>query len=129
MTAAVNGGIIIYSSYPTTVQGEPQPGTFSVWGGTSVATPVFSGVVASRPDRRPSARLINPRLYQMETEGEGAGTGLIDVTSGNNSFEEFTEEGVPSLFIKGYEAKKGYDMDSGLGTVDGFAFAHSLAAG
>jgi len=27
------------------------------------------------------------------------------------------------------EAKKGYDMASGLGTVDGFAFAHALAAG
>jgi len=130
MTAAVNGGIIIYSSYPTTVQGEPQPGTFSVWGGTSVATPVFSGVVAIADQiAGHPLGLINPRLYQMETEGEGAGTGLIDVTSGNNSFEEFTEEGVPSLFIKGYEAKKGYDMDSGLGTVDGFAFAHSLAAG
>jgi subtilase family serine protease len=39
MTAAVNGGILIYSSYPTTVPSEPEPGTFSVWGGTSVATP------------------------------------------------------------------------------------------
>jgi subtilase family serine protease len=130
MTAAVNGGIIIYSSYPTTVPGEPEPGTFSVWGGTSVATPVFSGVVAIADQiAGHGLGLINPRLYQMETEGEGAGTGLVDVTSGENSFEEFTEEGLPSLFIRGYKAKKGYDMASGLGTVDGFAFAHALAAG
>jgi subtilase family serine protease len=130
MTAAVNGGIIIYSSYPTTVPGEPEPGTFSVWGGTSVATPVFSGVVAIA-DQIAGHGLgpINPRMYQMETEGEGADTGLIDVTSGNNSFEEFNEEGLPTLFIKGYEAKKGYDMASGLGTVDGFSFAHALAEG
>jgi subtilase family serine protease len=130
MTAAVNGGIIIYSSYPTTVPGEPEPGTFSVWGGTSVATPVFSGVVAIADQiAGHPLGLINPRMYQMEAEGEGSGSGIVDVTSGNNTFEEFNEEGLPTLFIKGYEAKKGYDMASGLGTVDGFAFAHALAAG
>jgi subtilase family serine protease len=128
MTAAVNGGIIIYSSYPTTVPGEPEPGTFSVWGGTSVATPVFSGVVAIA-DQIAGHPLgpINPRMYQMEKEGEGSGNGIVDVTSGNNSFVELNEEGVPVLTIKGYEAKPGYDMASGLGTVDGFAFAHALA--
>jgi subtilase family serine protease len=130
MTAAVNGGIIIYSSYPTTVPGEPEPGTFSVWGGTSVATPVFSGVVAIADQiAGHPLGLINPRMYQMEKEGEDAGTGIVDVTSGNNTFVELNEEGVPTLTIKGYEAKKGYDMASGLGTVDGFEFAHALAAG
>jgi len=130
MTAAVNGGIIIYSSYPATVPGEPEPGTFSVWGGTSVATPVFSGVVAIA-DQIAGHPLgpINPRMYQMEKEGEGSGNGIVDVTSGNNSFVELNEEGVPVLTIKGYEAKPGYDMASGLGTVDGFAFAHALAEG
>jgi subtilase family serine protease len=128
MTAAVNGGIIIYSSYPTTVEGEPQPGTFSVWGGTSVATPVFSGVVAIADQiAGHPLGLINPRMYQMEKEG--ANNGIVDVTSGNNSFEEFNEEGALTLFIKGYEAKKGYDLASGLGTVDGFSFAHALAEG
>jgi subtilase family serine protease len=128
MTAAVNGGIIIYSSYPTTVPGEPEPGTFSVWGGTSVATPVFSGVVAIA-DQIAGHPLgpINPRMYQMEKEGEGSGNGIVDITSGNNSFVELNEEGVPVLTIQGYEAKPGYDMASGLGTVDGFAFAHALA--
>jgi subtilase family serine protease len=115
---------------PTTVAGEPEPGTFSVWGGTSVATPVFSGVVAIADQiAGHPLGLINPRMYQMEAEGEGSGSGIVDVTSGNNTFEEFNEEGLPTLFIKGYEAKKGYDMASGLGTVDGFAFAHALAAG
>jgi subtilase family serine protease len=128
MTAAVNGGIIIYSSYPTTVEGEPEPGTFSVWGGTSVATPVFSGVVAIA-DQIAGHPLgpINPRMYQLEKEG--GNTGIVDVTSGNNTFVEYNEEAEPELTIKGYEAKKGYDMDSGLGTVDAFSFAHALAGG
>jgi subtilase family serine protease len=128
MTAAVNGGVIIYSSYPTTVPGEPEPGTFSVWGGTSVATPVFSGVVAIADQiAGHPLGLINPRMYQLEKEG--GNTGIVDVTSGNNTFVELNEEGVPVLTIKGYEAKRGYDMASGLGTVDGFSFAHALAEG
>lgn len=128
MTAAVNGGILIYSSYPTTVPGEPEPGTFSVWGGTSVATPVFSGVVAIADQiAGHGLGLINPRMYQLEAEG--GNSGIVDVTSGNNSFVEFNEEGEPILTIKGYEARKGYDMASGLGTVDGFSFAHALATG
>ena len=128
MTAAVNGGVIIYSSYPTTVAGEPEPGTFSVWGGTSVATPVFSGVVAIA-DQIAGHPLgpINPRMYQLEQEG--GNNGIVDVTSGNNTFIELNEEGVPILTIKGYTAKKGYDLASGLGTVDGFSFAHALAGG
>jgi subtilase family serine protease len=128
MTAAVNGGIIIYSSYPTTVPDEPEPGTFSVWGGTSVATPVFSGVVAIADQiAGHPLGLINPRMYQLDAQG--GNNGIIDVTSGNNTFEEFTEEGEPTLIIKGYAAKKGYDLASGLGTVDGFSFAHALAEG
>jgi subtilase family serine protease len=128
MTAAVNGGIIIYSSYPTTVEGEPEPGTFSVWGGTSVATPVFSGVVAIADQiaGHPLGQ-INPLMYKLEKEG--GNTGIVDITKGNNTFVEYNEEEPeePVLTIKGYEAKKGYDMDSGLGTVDAFAFAHALA--
>jgi subtilase family serine protease len=128
MTAAVNGGIIIYSSYPTTVEGEPEPGTFSVWGGTSVATPVFSGVVAIADQiAGHPLGLINPRMYQLEEEG--GNNGIVDVTSGNNTFAEFNEEGAPVLTIKGYEAKPGFDLASGLGTVDGFSFAHALAEG
>ena len=128
MTAAVNGGIIIYSSYPTTVPGEPEPGTFSVWGGTSVATPVFSGVVAIADQiAGHPLGLINPRMYQLEEEG--GNNGIVDITAGNNSFIELNEEGTPVLTINGYEAKPGYDLASGLGTVDGFSFAHALAEG
>jgi subtilase family serine protease len=130
MTAAVNGGIIIYSSYPTTVPGEPEPGTFSVWGGTSVATPVFSGVVAIADQiAGHPLGLINPRMYQLAAEGAASNNGIVDVTSGNNTFEEFNEEGLPTLFIPGYRARRGYDLASGLGTVDGFSFAHALAEG
>ncbi len=126
MSAAINGGVLTYSSYPTTVPGEPEPGTFSVAGGTSEATPLFSGVVAIA-DQIAGHPLgpINPRMYQLEKEG--GDNGIVDITSGNNSFVELNEEGTPVLTINGYEAKPGYDMASGLGTVNAFAFAHALA--
>lgn len=62
-----------------------------------------------------------------ELEAQGGASGILDIVSGNNTFVELSEEGAPLLTIKGYEARRGYDMASGLGTVDGFAFAHALA--
>ena len=56
MSAAVNGGVLTYSSYPTTVPGEPEPGTFSVGGGrarrrrcsrASSRSPIRSRVIPS----------------------------------------------------------------------------------
>jgi subtilase family serine protease len=126
MSAAVNGGVLIYSSYPTTVPDEPPPGTFSIVGGTSEATPLFSGVVAIADQiAGHPLGLINPRMYELAKEG--GNNGIVDVTEGNNSFVELNEEGTPILTIPGYSAKRGYDLASGLGTVDAFAFAHALA--
>jgi|HubBroStandDraft_2_1064218.scaffolds.fasta_scaffold00536_4 subtilase family serine protease len=125
MSAAVNGGVLIYTSYPTTVPSEPTPNTFSVWGGTSVATPLFAGVVAIA-DQIAGHPLgeINPRMYLLEHSPYG---GIIDITKGNNAFSEFNEEGNLLFTVPGYEAVPGYDMASGLGTVNAFAFTHALA--
>jgi subtilase family serine protease len=128
MSAAVNGGVLVYTSYRSTVPGEPAPNSFSIVGGTSEATPLFSGVVAIADQiAGHSLGLINPRMYQLEKEG--GNTGIVDVTSGNNTYVELEEEGNPELTIKGYGAKPGYDLVTGLGTVDAFSFAHALAGG
>ena len=125
MSAAANGGVLIYSSYPTTVEGEPAPNSFSFWGGTSVATPLFAGVVAIADQiAGHQLGLINPRMYALE---HGPRSGIVDITKGNNSFSEFNEEGDLLFTVPGYEAHPGYDMASGLGTVDAPAFTHALA--
>jgi len=126
MSAAVNGGFIEYSSYPRRVPGEPPPG-FSFSGGTSEATPLFAGVVAIADQiAGHPLGLINPRLYQLAKEG--GDNGIVDITEGENGFTELSEEGgTPVLTIPGFHAKRGYDMASGLGTVDAFAFDHALA--
>lgn len=43
-------------------------------------------------------------------------TGIVDVTTGNNSFAGVT----------GYNAVGGYDLASGWGTIDAYKFVHAL---
>jgi subtilase family serine protease len=125
MSAAVNGGVLIYTSYPTTVPFEPEPGTFSFWGGTSVATPLFAGVVAIADQiAGHSLGQINPRMYLLD---HAPNNGIVDITKGNNDFSDFDEEGNLLFSIPGYEASPGYDMASGLGTVNALTFTHALA--
>ena len=125
MSAAVNGGVLIYTSYPTTVPGEPAPNSFSFWGGTSVATPLFAGVVAIADQiAGHSLGLINPRMYSLEHTPH---SGLVDITKGNNTFSDFNEKGKLLFTIPGYNAHPGYNMATGLGTVDAPAFTHALA--
>jgi subtilase family serine protease len=126
MSAAVNGGVLVLTGYKTNVPGEPPPNTLSVVGGTSEATPLFSGIVALA-DQIAGHPLgdINQKLYELESNPE---SGIVDVTEGENPYIVLNEETEEPLFaVKGYKAKKGYDMASGLGTVNGYVFTHALA--
>ncbi|BAJ27518.1 MULTISPECIES: S53 family peptidase [Kitasatospora] len=111
MSAAVDGAAWTYESYDPTRVG------WHLVGGTSEATPIFSGVVALA-NQLAGHRLgqLNPRLYALALLPQQA-SGITDVTAGDNSWESVT----------GYQATKGYDLSSGLGTVDGTRFVHSLA--
>ena len=115
MTAAVNGAAWVYWSFP----GARAPG-WKLTGGTSEATPIFSGVVALA-DQLAGHRLgwINPDLYTLGALSRHASlpTGIVDVTTGNNSFNGVT----------GYDAVPGYDLASGWGTIDAYKFVHALA--
>ena len=115
MTAAVNGAAWIYLSFA----GEGGPG-WNLVGGTSEATPIFAGVVALA-DQLAGHRLgdINPELYLLGALSQHTKipTGIVDVTSGNNSFAGVT----------GFNATTGYDLASGWGTIDGNQFVHALA--
>jgi len=111
MTAAVDGGAWVYSSY--------LPGQgWGIIGGTSEATPIFSGIVALA-DQKAGHRLglINPELYAMG-ESDAAADGIVDVTTGNNGYGG----------VKGNQAGRGYDLATGWGTVDAALFVDALAA-
>ncbi|MEZ0067979.1 subtilase family serine protease [Streptacidiphilus sp. MAP12-20] len=111
MTGAVNGAAWVYQSF------DPKNTGWGLVGGTSEATPIFSGIVALA-DQKAGHRLglINPRLYALAEHG-AAGHGIVDVTSGDNSYAG----------VQGYAAGKGYDLASGWGTIDASLFVSALA--
>merc|ERR1712039_921138 len=87
---------------------------WSLIGGTSASTPTVAGIAARLNDLSYKKKgkplgFLNPLLYQMYKE---APTAFTDVTVGNN---KCTEDGCFSG-CKGYEAAKGWDPVSGLGT-------------
>ncbi|MGP0027936.1 MAG: S8 family serine peptidase [Streptosporangiaceae bacterium] len=115
MSAAVNGACWLYLSFA----GAGGPGWYIV-GGTSEASPIFSGIVALA-DQYAHHRLglINPALYTLGALSRVGvpNTGIVDVTSGNNTFGDVT----------GYAATPGYDLASGWGTIDAAKFVPALA--
>jgi subtilase family serine protease len=120
MSAAVDGGVLVFTGFPGVRTG------YHIVGGTSEATPLFSGVVAIADQiAGRSLGWINPGLYRLA--GRHNGSGIVDVTIGDNTFTALDDNGNPLFTVPGFQAVRGYDMASGLGTVDAYAFAHQLA--
>jgi len=120
MTAAVNGGAWVYMSFAgIETPGVSDPGWYII-GGTSEATPIMSGIVALADQQaRHRLGLINPALYLLGGL-QKAGvprTGIVSVTSGNNSFAGVT----------GFNATAGYNLATGWGTIDAAKFVPALA--
>ncbi len=67
--------------------------------------------------------LINPALYKMSAMG--AASGIVDVTKGNNTVS-FTQGGALHT-VTGFSARPGYDLASGVGTINGALFVPELA--
>ncbi len=136
--AASGGGISLYFSRPdwqsgpgvpggtrrlvpdVATVGDPRTGCYiifngsgsTVWGGTSVSAPIWSGFGALLNQARanaglPSLGLLGPKIYPLIGT-----TSFRDITTGNNGL---------------YSAGPGYDMVSGIGTPVMTALAQSLA--
>lgn len=123
LSAAVDGGALVYLTFPGARAG------YHIVGGTSEASPLLSGIVAVA-DQAAGHRLglLNPSLYGL---GDSRHSGIVDVTAGNNTVT-FTNPGPsdPGTFtVQGFDAVRGYDMSSGLGTVDGARLIGQLAGG
>ena len=114
LSAAVDGSAIIYLSFLP-------PGFYTI-AGTSEACPQLAGIVAIADQAAGhDLGLLNPRLYAI---GSG-GPGIPDITIGNNTVT-FTQNG-HTFTVPGFNAGPGYDMASGLGTVDAAKLVAELA--
>jgi subtilase family serine protease len=117
MSAACNGAVNTYQSFGGIPAG---------WGqvcGTSEASPEFAGVVAlaDQVAGHPLG-VINPRLYKLEAEHA---PGLVDIVKGTNTVS--FQQGGKLHTVHGFHARPGYDLASGIGTVNAPLFVKELA--
>jgi subtilase family serine protease len=122
MSAALDGGATVFLGF----SGPDQPAGWYIVGGTSEATPLFSGVVAIADQAAGHRRgLLNPSLYAL---GDHGGAGIADIASGNNTVRFTNLRRFPGTFtVDGFDAVDGYDLSSGLGTANGARLVSRLA--
>ena len=86
--------------------------------GTSLAAPLFAGVVALADQMagRPLG-VINPLLYRLAAQHD---PGIIDVQGQGNTFR------LGHFTVRGFPAGPGYDLVTGLGTIDVAKFVPDL---
>ena len=121
MSAAVNGAVDFFGSFKDYGNGGV-PDDWNIVGGTSEATPEMAGIVALTDQAvGHSVGDLNPYLYSSPS-------GIVDVTLGNNTVtfcSAFCKTANPAdTTVTGFDAGRGYDLASGVGTIDGAAFVH-----
>jgi subtilase family serine protease len=131
MSAAVNGAVVFYDTSDPSVKG------WGIVGGTSEATPLFSGIVALA-DQAAGHRLgdINPALYAMAKHGTASG--IVPISQGSNSYTYCLAADISSstsacasssdlVTVPGFQANGSYNNATGLGTVNAALFVPTLA--
>jgi subtilase family serine protease len=118
MSASCDGFVVFYYTFIPGREG------YHLVCGTSEASPEFAGIVAMA-DQAAGRRLgqLGPKLYELSKRS------LVDVTQGNNTFGPFTNTDGNTYTVVGYDAGPGYDLASGLGTLDAARFVRALAEG
>ncbi len=130
MSAAVNGAVDFYDST------DPGVGGWGIVGGTSEASPLFSGVVALA-DQVAGHKLgdLNPALYSMAKHG--ASSGIVPISKGTNSYTFCKAADIGSndacassadlVNVPGFHANGSYNDATGWGTVNAALFVPTLA--
>ena len=130
MSAAVNGAVDFYDTTDPSVAG------WGIVGGTSEASPLFSGIVALADQvAGHSLGYLNPALYalgQSRTSG-----GIVPISKGSNTFTfclaaDLESSGsCPSsaalVTVPGFNANGYYNDATGWGTVNAAWFVPALA--
>jgi subtilase family serine protease len=130
MSAAVNGAVDIYDTT------DPAVGGWGIIGGTSEASPLFSGIVALA-DQVAGHSLgdLNPALYAM-AQSRGP-NGIVPISQGTNSYTFCIAADVQSdascasssdlVSVPGFNANGSYNDATGWGTVNAALFVPALA--
>ncbi len=130
MSAAVNGAVDFYDTTDPSVAG------WGIVGGTSEASPLFSGIVALADQvAGHSLGYINPALYAMAQSG--ARDGIVPISQGSNTYTFCLAADIESnsscasssdlVTVPGFTANGSYNDATGWGTVDAASFVPALA--
>jgi subtilase family serine protease len=121
MNGACTSPVFTYQSFPQ----EDTPAGWYPACGTSESTPEFAGIVALADQVAGHALgLINPRLYWLSAE---KAPGIVPVTSGNNTVTFVQGTPAKTYTIQGFDARAGYSLVDGVGTVNAWYLAYELA--
>jgi subtilase family serine protease len=138
MNAAVDGGVMVYTSFA----GEAK---WNLIGGTSLATPETAGVVAlagqlasDRLGKVVGVGQLNPILYQIPSADFNdvvpqTFSDQVTLASNDIFFDPtvLASSGplvVPPVYVPGYPTTVGYDMTTGWGTPNGMKFLNDVAS-
>jgi subtilase family serine protease len=120
MSAAVDGSALVYLDAKVGAG----PAGFFLIGGTSESSPLFAGIVAIADQwAGHGLGLLNPAIYRLLAHHA---PGIVDVTRGNNTVT--FPQGGSTHTVKGFAAHHGYDLASGVGTIDAAKFVPELVA-
>jgi hypothetical protein len=123
-----------HDGYLTCTSGSCINGTFrsssgylTSYGGTSCGSPSFAGMVLLLAQKYGNLGNINPTLYGLAKTPAIYATAFNDITTGNNLQPCSTGTGCSNGHV-GYEATTGYDLITGLGSVNGGALYTAMAS-
>jgi subtilase family serine protease len=130
MSAAVNGAVDFYDTTDPSVAG------WGIVGGTSEASPLFSGIVALADQYAGrSLGYLNPALYAMVKSR--VPDGIVPISHGSNSFtfcvaadvesNDSCASGSDLVTVPGFNADGYYNDATGWGTVNAASFVPALA--
>lgn len=101
---------------------------FYGFGGTSTASPAFAGILALIQQSQGGGRLgqAAANLYNIYNNSASAGSIFHDITVGNisvpcdstSTYGGCTKNTAGNYFLTGYDTTAGYDLATGLGSVD-----------
>ncbi len=121
MDASCASSVVIYGSF------YGGSGQWNPICGTSLATPLFAGVVALADQYAGHGKPhgigeINPAIYTIAARHE---RGIVGIGAGNNT-QTFDQHG-KKYVVQGFTAGGGYNLVTGVGTVDAAYFVPELA--
>jgi subtilase family serine protease len=131
MSAAVNGAVDFYDTT------DPSVGGWGIVGGTSEASPLFSGIVAlADQEAGHSLGYLNPDLYALAQYG--GPSGIVPISQGRNTYTYCPPADTESndscasksdlVVVPGFSANGSYNDATGWGTVNAAEFVPALAS-